>query len=195
MSTHYWLFKFSFPRVPVTVGLQIFPESIAPRTIVHFSSTLLVLSLSLPAPSSHCNSWKHIYILSRNPRIRDFYFSIQKSLKNMQIAAEVSEMEDLWKSRARSLQFRLRDRFRVAIDRHCRRPMFSTDGYFSSTLQRWLRRFRDFRRDSLSSSSAFYRKRGLSLVLIFFSFYCVFPLLFILSWNKRILISCCSRDN
>ncbi|KAE8733388.1 Subunits of heterodimeric actin filament capping protein Capz superfamily isoform 1 [Hibiscus syriacus] len=35
-----------------------------------------------------------------------------------------------------------------------------TDRYFSSTVQRWLRRFRDFRRDSLPSSSAFYRKRG-----------------------------------
>lgn len=68
-------------------------------------------------------------------------------------------MEDLWKSRARSLQLRLRDRFRIAVDRHRRLPMFSTDGYFSSTLQRWLRRVRDFRRDSLPSSSAFYRKR------------------------------------
>ena len=77
-------------------------------------------------------------------------------------------MEDLWKSRARSLQLRLRDRFRIAVDRHRRLPMFSTDGYFSSTLQRWLRRVRDFRRDSLPSSSAFYRKRGISLVLICF---------------------------
>ncbi|PKI51499.1 hypothetical protein CRG98_028059 [Punica granatum] len=64
---------------------------------------------------------------------------------------------DLWKSKARSLQLRLRDRFRVAVDRH-RPPMFG-DGYFSATLQRWLQRYRDFRRESLPSSSSFYRKR------------------------------------
>lgn len=69
---------------------------------------------------------------------------------------------DLWKSKAKALQLRLRDRFRVVVDRHRRRPhIFSaaSDGYFSSTVQRWLNHFRDFRRDSLHSPSAFYRKR------------------------------------
>ncbi|XP_027352246.1 tafazzin-like [Abrus precatorius] len=71
---------------------------------------------------------------------------------------------DVWKSNARHLQLQLRDRFRVAIDRHwrCRNHhtfIPSADGYFSSTIQRWLSRFRDFRRDSLPSSTSFYRKR------------------------------------
>ncbi|KAK7337744.1 hypothetical protein VNO77_18331 [Canavalia gladiata] len=71
---------------------------------------------------------------------------------------------DVWKSKARSLQLQLRDRFRVAVDRHWRRRNHHTfipspDGYFSSTLQRWISRFRDFRRDSLPSSTSFYRKR------------------------------------
>lgn len=71
---------------------------------------------------------------------------------------------DVWKNKARSLQLQLRDRFRVAVDRHWRRRHNRTispdaDGYFSSTLQRWLNRIRDFRRDSLPSSTSFYRKR------------------------------------
>ncbi|KHN03973.1 Tafazzin [Glycine soja] len=72
---------------------------------------------------------------------------------------------DVWKSKARSLQLQLRDRFRVAVDRHYWRRRHhhtfipSADGYFSSTIQRWLSRFRDFRRDSLPSSTSFYRKR------------------------------------
>ncbi|XP_057439350.1 uncharacterized protein LOC130731163 [Lotus japonicus] len=70
---------------------------------------------------------------------------------------------DVWKSKARSLQLQLRDRLRVAVDRHWRRRhhtlTLDSDGYFSSTLQRCLNRFRDFRRDSLPSSSSFYRKR------------------------------------
>lgn len=68
---------------------------------------------------------------------------------------------DLWKKKALVLQLQLRQRFRVAVDRHRRhhQTMF-TDRYLSSTIQRWLCRFRDFRRDSLPSSSAFYRKRG-----------------------------------
>ncbi|XP_034912988.1 uncharacterized protein [Populus alba] len=69
---------------------------------------------------------------------------------------------DLWKSKAKALQLRLRDRFRVVVDRHRRRPhIFSaaSDDHFSSTVQRWLNHFRDFRRDSLHSPSAFYRKR------------------------------------
>lgn len=68
---------------------------------------------------------------------------------------------DLWKSKAHSLQLQLRDRFRVAVDRHWRRrQVIIPEGYFSSTFQRWLRRFRDFRQESLPSSSSFYRKRG-----------------------------------
>ncbi|GMP40178.1 hypothetical protein CsSME_00010724 [Camellia sinensis var. sinensis] len=71
---------------------------------------------------------------------------------------ESNETGDLWKNRAWSLQLRLRDRFRVAVDKHRRRRRFS-DGYFSSTMQRWLQRFRSLRGDSLPSTSAFYRKR------------------------------------
>ncbi|KAJ4845123.1 hypothetical protein Tsubulata_038389 [Turnera subulata] len=74
-------------------------------------------------------------------------------------AVQRIERGDLWKLRARQLQLRLRDRFRVAVDRH-RPPIFSPDSSFSSTVQRWLARFRDFRRESLQSPSAFYRKRG-----------------------------------
>ncbi|XP_068318498.1 uncharacterized protein [Pyrus communis] len=76
------------------------------------------------------------------------------------MAAARVERGDLWKSKALSVQLRLRQRFRVEVDRRLRHhPIFSNDGYFSSTLQRWLERFRDFRRDSLPSSTAFYRKR------------------------------------
>lgn len=66
---------------------------------------------------------------------------------------------DLWKDRARSLQLRLRDRLRVAVDHHRRRPKIY-DGYLSSTVERWIQRFSDFRRDTLPSSSTFYRKKG-----------------------------------
>ncbi|XP_058223770.1 uncharacterized protein LOC131333325 [Rhododendron vialii] len=75
------------------------------------------------------------------------------------MVGEWIERGDLWKDKVRSLQLLLRDRFRVAVDRHRRRPSFS-DGYFSSTLQRWLRRFRSFRTDSLpSTTSSFCRRR------------------------------------
>ena len=92
---------------------------------------------------------------------------------------------DVWKSKARSLQLQLRDRFRVAVDRHWRRrhnhPFIpAADVYFSSTIQRWLTRFRDFRRESLPSSTSFYRKRGAWLInaltinlYIYFLEYCV----------------------
>lgn len=78
------------------------------------------------------------------------------------------ERGDVWKINAKALSLRLRNRFRVAVDRRRRKqPMlFGDDSYFSSTLDRWLRRFRDFRRDSLPSSSAFYRKTGLVSVCI-----------------------------
>ncbi|RVW52877.1 hypothetical protein CK203_089611 [Vitis vinifera] len=47
----------------------------------------------------------------------------------------VSGMEDPWKSKTLSLQFRFRDRFRITVNRHCRLLMFSTDGQFSLTLR------------------------------------------------------------
>ncbi|KAK6911590.1 Phospholipid/glycerol acyltransferase [Dillenia turbinata] len=66
---------------------------------------------------------------------------------------------DLWKNKVRSLQFRLRDRFRIAVDKHYgrRRTQFS-HGYLSSSIRRCLLRFRKFRADSLPSSSVFSRK-------------------------------------
>uniref|UniRef100_A0A803Q088 Tafazzin family protein n=1 Tax=Cannabis sativa TaxID=3483 RepID=A0A803Q088_CANSA len=75
------------------------------------------------------------------------------------MAAARIERGDLWKNKARSLQLQLRNRFRVAVDRRLRRHPIFVHGYFSSTLQRYLQRFQDFRRDSLPSSSAFYIKR------------------------------------
>ncbi|KAL0006022.1 hypothetical protein SO802_013583 [Lithocarpus litseifolius] len=82
------------------------------------------------------------------------------------MAVQRLERGDLWKSKAMALQIRLRDRFRVAVDRRrrLREVLFAgdgdgDDGCFSSTVDRWLRRFRDFRRESLPSSSTFYRKR------------------------------------
>ncbi|KAL7084052.1 hypothetical protein ACP275_14G201400 [Erythranthe tilingii] len=68
---------------------------------------------------------------------------------------------DLLEEGAKSLRLRLRDRFRVAaVDYHRRRNLMIADrsNYFSSTVQRWLDRFSDFRRGSLPSSSTFYRK-------------------------------------
>lgn len=56
------------------------------------------------------------------------------------------------------LQIRLRDRFRVAVDRHRRRTGFS-NGSLSYKLKDWIQRFQDFRRDTLPSSTTFYRKR------------------------------------
>ncbi|TYH34608.1 hypothetical protein ES332_D13G137400v1 [Gossypium tomentosum] len=73
------------------------------------------------------------------------------------MAVQRLDRGDLWKNKARVLQLQLRQRFRVAVDRH--RPSVLADRYFSSSVQRWLRRFRDFRRDSLPSSSSFYRKK------------------------------------
>ncbi|GAV70632.1 Acyltransferase domain-containing protein [Cephalotus follicularis] len=77
------------------------------------------------------------------------------------MGAQWLDRGDLWKHKARALQLRFRDRFRVAVDLHLhrRKPSLFPDGYFSSTLNRWLLRFRHFRRDSLQSSTAFYRKR------------------------------------
>ncbi|KAH6805815.1 Phospholipid/glycerol acyltransferase family protein [Perilla frutescens var. frutescens] len=68
---------------------------------------------------------------------------------------------DLLAEGAKSLQLRLRERFRVAaVDYHRRRnSRITSGGYLSSTVQRWLDRFSEFRRHSLPSSSVFYRKR------------------------------------
>lgn len=67
---------------------------------------------------------------------------------------------DLWKS-ALLLNLKLRDRFRIAVDDHRgRAAVFSPDGYFSSTIHRWVTRFRNFRCESLPSPPAFYRRRG-----------------------------------
>ncbi|CAO2832819.1 unnamed protein product [Amaranthus hypochondriacus] len=65
---------------------------------------------------------------------------------------------DLLKSNVRFLQLQLRQRFRVAVDRHfySRRDSFSSaiDVRVSSLVMRCLHRFRDFRRRSLSSSTS-----------------------------------------
>jgi hypothetical protein len=98
------------------------------------------------------------------------------------------ERGDLWKSKAEALSLRLRDRFRVAVDRRRRKqPMlFSGDGYLS-TVDRLLRRFRDFRRDSLPSSSVFYRKGGLVSICIFVFRKC-FLFLNVTSWLFLLLL-------
>ncbi|XP_010464077.1 PREDICTED: tafazzin-like [Camelina sativa] len=66
---------------------------------------------------------------------------------------------DLWKS-ALLLNLKLRDRFRIAVDDHRgRAAVLSPDGYFSTSIHRWVTRFRNFRRESLPSPPAFYRRR------------------------------------
>ncbi|KAL3516032.1 hypothetical protein ACH5RR_022934 [Cinchona calisaya] len=75
---------------------------------------------------------------------------------------ETTVVGDVFKDGARMLQIKLRNRFRVAVDHHRRLAgLYSCDDYgsFSSTMQRWIQRLSDFRRDSLPSSSTFYRKR------------------------------------
>ncbi|GAB2246441.1 hypothetical protein Droror1_Dr00001934 [Drosera rotundifolia] len=64
---------------------------------------------------------------------------------------------DWWMSKARWLQLRLRERFRVAVEVNRSRRV--GEGYFRTTFDRWIRRFRSFRSDSLASSSALYRRR------------------------------------
>ncbi|CAN8269653.1 unnamed protein product [Cochlearia groenlandica] len=72
---------------------------------------------------------------------------------------QLVDKADLWRS-AMLLKLQLRDRFRIAVDDHRgRAAVFSTDSYFSSTIHRLATRFRNFRRDSLPSSTAFYRRR------------------------------------
>ncbi|XP_040375093.1 tafazzin isoform X2 [Rosa chinensis] len=75
------------------------------------------------------------------------------------MAAARVEHGDLWKSNALSVQRRIRERFRVEVDCRFRHHPIFADGYFASTVQRWLQRFRDFKRDSLQSSTVFYRQR------------------------------------
>lgn len=69
---------------------------------------------------------------------------------------------DLWKTRFKTLQLQVRDRFRVSIDNNTLRQRISdtiSDGYFSSKMQLCLNRFRQLKRDSLPPGYAFYRKR------------------------------------
>lgn len=75
-----------------------------------------------------------------------------------------------WKERAQALQLRIRDRFRVAVDRH---RHWRAESDYSPALQRWALRLRSLWRDpsslasspssssySSSASFRFYRKRG-----------------------------------
>lgn len=94
-----------------------------------------------------------------------FIYNYCKSKFRMVSGRWIETGADLWKDRARSLQLRLRDRLRVAVDHHRRRPKIY-DGYLSSSVERWLQRFRDFSRDTLPSSSAFYRKKGQFLTIM-----------------------------
>ncbi|KFK37936.1 hypothetical protein AALP_AA3G049400 [Arabis alpina] len=72
---------------------------------------------------------------------------------------QLIDKADLWKS-VLVLKLRLRERLRIAVDDHRGRTVvFSTEGYFSSTIHRLLSRFQNFRRDSLPSPPAFYRRR------------------------------------
>ncbi|BFG19206.1 hypothetical protein CerSpe_054800 [Prunus speciosa] len=49
------------------------------------------------------------------------------------MAAARIERGDLWKNKALSVQLRLRERFRVEVDRRLKlHPIFTDDGYFSN---------------------------------------------------------------
>ncbi|CAH8361600.1 unnamed protein product [Eruca vesicaria subsp. sativa] len=66
---------------------------------------------------------------------------------------------ELWKSLL-FLKVQLRDRFRIAVDDHRgRAAVLYNDGYFSSSIHRLAARFRNFRKESLPSAPAFYRRR------------------------------------
>ncbi|KAJ0979815.1 hypothetical protein J5N97_015289 [Dioscorea zingiberensis] len=81
-------------------------------------------------------------------------------------AAEVTDrMDSEWRDRARALQLRIRDRFRIAVDRH---RQWSEESDYSAALQRWVLRLRAFLENPTSSVSSsnssspyykFYRKR------------------------------------
>ncbi|KAF3506298.1 hypothetical protein F2Q69_00003020 [Brassica cretica] len=71
----------------------------------------------------------------------------------------IYQQADLWKSLL-LLKVQLRDRFRIAVDdQRGRAAVLYTDGYFSSSIHRLAARFRNFRRESLPSAPAFYRRR------------------------------------
>ncbi|KAA0050902.1 tafazzin [Cucumis melo var. makuwa] len=129
------------------------------KTGVSYTDTHAIKTSSLPAafffpspikPPSHPPF--HLLLSYNLPS----FFSDSSHLNSM--ALNLIDRTDLWKNKARSLQLRLRDRFRVAVDNHRRKPTIFSDGYFSFTLRLWLQRFRDFRHD-LPSSTVFYRKR------------------------------------
>ncbi|KAL0675711.1 hypothetical protein Bca4012_003692 [Brassica carinata] len=72
---------------------------------------------------------------------------------------QLFDKADLWKSLL-LLKVQLRDRFRIAVDdQRGRAAVLYTDGYFSSSIHRLAARFRNFRRESLPSAPAFYRRR------------------------------------
>lgn len=146
------------------------------KTGVSYTDTHAIKTSSLPAafffpspikPPSHPPF--HLLLSYNLPS----FFSDSSHLNSM--ALNLIDRTDLWKNKARSLQLRLRDRFRVAVDNHRRKPTIFSDGYFSFTLRLWLQRFRDFRHD-LPSSTVFYRKRGVfsfsnaSFFFFFFTF-------------------------
>lgn len=125
------------------------------------------LSLSLQNPRSINPSCKQNTALHLTDFALDFWIwpftRPSDYLRKMVAAGRWLECRgDLLAEGAKSLQLRLRDRFRVAaVDYHRRRNSRSTNtGYLSSSVQSWLDRFSEFRRDSLPSSSTFYRKKG-----------------------------------
>ncbi|RWW14718.1 hypothetical protein GW17_00021489 [Ensete ventricosum] len=73
-----------------------------------------------------------------------------------------------WQDQARALQLRIRDRFRVAVDR---RRRWHLESDYSMTLQRWFRRvlsvWEDQSPGALASPVRFYRKKGWSFALLF----------------------------
>ncbi|XP_068663655.1 uncharacterized protein [Aristolochia californica] len=68
------------------------------------------------------------------------------------------DRSEFWNEKVRSLQLRIRNRFRVAVDRHWHRTRLS-NSYYSSTFQRWVTRFRTLYGDSSQPPSVFHRKR------------------------------------
>ncbi|CAN0914160.1 ATP-dependent Clp protease proteolytic subunit-related protein 3, chloroplastic [Linum grandiflorum] len=128
-----------------------------PRDLLYKHSFLIS---QFPSSSSSSSS-----VEQPSPPLRNYLptmLSHAHTRNSEQLVMGVQRIEkvDLWKTKARILQLRLRDRFRVAVDRHLnRRPEVFAEGYFSGTVTRLLSRFRDFRRESLASPSAFYRKR------------------------------------
>lgn len=69
------------------------------------------------------------------------------------------DRNDVWKGKIRALQLRIRDRFRVAVDRHLHHRRRFSESYHLSILQRWILRIRSLYGDSLPPPSPFYRKR------------------------------------